>query len=963
MSLRIDAHSIPKYQTWGMMGIVLLLLISIFGFFVSREYITDDKRAALLYQEVLESQKMRLKTELASAQDYIRFMSQQADAVLMKNTKDQVDQAYSVASSIYQSLSGSRSAEEIQQLVRETLRDVRFFNGRGYLFIDDMNGKCILLPTAPQLEGQSLWDNRDDNGLYIMRSLVDAVKNPSGAGYSRYRWYPPGDTLEMKDKITYVRYFEPFDWVIGAGDYIFQTENDLKNDALERISSQRFGRRGYISVLDMDGNVLYTPQTSASTLPAHYSTFSDPYERSVVESIMSIAVQGGGFTEYEWLMPHTANEKSKLATKLSLVELVPLWNWVLVAGVYPEELQEVFELQQQELQDQLAKDGWLLLLTLSCVGVFVMLVVWGYGQWLKRLFLRYQADIEAKQIRIEDDARSLKIASRVFETAHEGIMVTDPDNKIVAVNSSFTEITGYTEEDVLGETPKIISSGRHTASFYQAIWDSLAKTDQWSGEIWNKTKSGHVYPEQLSIAVSRGEQGEVVNYIATFSDVTDKKRTEEKLRYLAEYDDLTGLPNRRLLMDRVVQAIARARRHEQRRFSLMFIDIDRFKNINDSLGHSVGDLVLQEVAQRLQGAVREVDTVSRIGGDEFVILVSGKGDDVVNSAVNLAHRILKMVSEPIQDNDLDLVVTSSVGIVSYPADGDDFETLLRNADAALYHAKSSGRNNFQFYDCKMNEKASTRLKLENALRQVVEKGGLQLYYQPQYRLGSGEISGCEVLLRWCHEGTFISPDVFIPLAEETGLILPLGKWVLEEGCRQGAEWRRLGMCVPSIAINVSVYQFRQGFYRTVDDVLRKTAYPPELLVLEVTESALMSDVVRTERLLNKLRKRGIRIALDDFGTGYSSLAYLKKFSLDKLKIDRAFIDGLPNDKDDVALTSSILDVARHLGLETVAEGVETREQLDFLEAYGCDQVQGFYFSKPVPAREFEQLISSANDPS
>ncbi|WP_372739028.1 diguanylate cyclase domain-containing protein, partial [Neptunomonas sp.] len=413
MSLRIDAHSILRFQTWGMMGIVLLLLITIFGFFVSREYVAGDERAAVLYQEILESQKSRLKTELHSTQDYIRFMGQQA-----------------------------------------------------------------------------------------------------------------------------------------------------------------------------------------------------------------------------------------------------------------------------ELKQQLVKDGQWLLLVLACVGVFLVLVVWGYGQWLKRLFMCYQADIETKQIRIEGDARALKIASRVFETAREGIMVTDPDNRIVAVNRSFTDITGYTEEDVLGETPKVISSGRHTAGFYAAIWEALDKTGQWRGEIWNRAKSGHVYLEQLSISVSRNEQGDVINYIATFSDVTDKKRTEEQLRYLAEYDDLTGLPNRRLLMDRVAQTIARAKRHEVRCFSLMFIDIDRFKNINDSLGHSMGDLVLQEVAQRLQGAVREVDTVSRIGGDEFVVLVAGRGSDIVISAANSAHRILKIVSEPIQEMDLDLVVTPSIGIVSYPADGDNFEMLLRNADAA-----------------------------------------------------------------------------------------------------------------------------------------------------------------------------------------------------------------------------------------------------------------------------------------
>ncbi|WP_028468003.1 bifunctional diguanylate cyclase/phosphodiesterase [Neptunomonas japonica] len=964
MSFRIDAHSIPRYQTWGMMGVVLLLLITVFGFFVSREYAADDKRTALLYQEIVNSQKDRLRTELSSAQDYIRFMNQQADTVLMQNVKDQVDQAYSVATSIYQRLNGSRPEAEVQQVIREALRHIRFFNGRGYVFIDDMDGRCVLLPTAPQLEGQSLWDNQDDNGLYIMRSLIDAVKNPSGAGYSRYRWYPPGNTDEMKEKITYVRYFEPFDWVIGAGDYIFQTENDLKDEALKRISAQRFGRNGYIAVLDLAGNVLYTPYTSAKSLPAHYSAFSDAQERRVVGDIMEIAEQGGGFTEYDWFIPNGDDKSAQnLTAKLSLVDVVPLWDWVLVAGVYPEEFQEVFHLQQKELQEKLEADGWFLLLSLSCAGFFMMLIVWVYGQWLKRLFLKYSADIESKQEQIEDDARSLKIAARVFDTAREGIMVTDPDNRIVAVNSSFTEITGYAASEVVGLLPSLLASGRHSPDFYRGIWETLAVSDQWSGEIWNNTKSGQTFPEQLSISVSKDEAGEVVNYIATFSDVTDKKRAEEQLRYLAEYDDLTGLPNRRLLMDRVVQTIARAKRHELRRFSLMFIDLDRFKSINDSLGHSVGDLVLQEVSQRLQGAVREIDTVSRIGGDEFVILVTGKGSDAVISAANLAHRLLKMVSEPIQDQDLDLVVTPSIGIVSYPADGEDFETLLRNADAALYHAKSRGRNNYQFYDCKMNEKASARLKLENALRQAIEKGEMQLYYQPQYKLGTNELSGCEVLLRWFHAGELISPDVFIPLAEETGFILPLGKWVLEEGCRQGAEWLEEGVNLPSIAINVSAFQFRQEFYRTVDSVLRHTGFPPELLVLEVTESALMSDVSRTEFLLTQFRDLGIQIALDDFGTGYSSLAYLKKFSLDKLKIDRAFIDGLPDDQDDIAITSSILDVAKHLGLETIAEGVETEAQLNFLEAYGCDQVQGFYFSKPLPLSEFELLISSANGPS
>ncbi|WP_162224953.1 EAL domain-containing protein [Neptunomonas antarctica] len=941
-----------------MMAIISLLLITIFIFFISRQYLADDKRIASLYQETLDEQKSRLKAELGSAQDYIRFMSQQADVVLKDDVKAEVDQAYSVMNAIYQSTKGQHSDQDIKQLINDALRDVRFFNGRGYLFIDDMQGKCILLPTAPQFEGQSLWDNQDDSGRYIMRSLVDAVKNPAAAGYSRYRWYPPGNATEMKDKITYVRYFEPFDWIIGAGDYVFQAENDLKKATLARLSSQRFGQYGYISILDQEGNVLFTPQTSAKQLPIHYSLLPDIHERRAVESIMATAMEGGGFTEYDWFV---SDSSEHISSKLSLVEVVPLWGWVLVAGVYPEEIQEVFLRERDNQQQNLKDDGWRLLLALAGVGVFMMLIVWVYGQWLKRLFLNYQADIDVKQEQIEGDAQALKIASRVFDTAHEAIMVTDPSTKIVAVNHAFTVITGYQLAEVLGKTPRMLSSGRHSSEFYHDIWSSLATSDQWCGEIWNRKKSGKSFPEQLSISVSKDAAGKIVNYIATFSDVTDKKHAEEQLRYLAEYDDLTGLPNRHLLIDRVNQTIARAKRNELRCFSLMFIDLDRFKNINDSLGHGIGDMVLQEVAQRLEGAVREIDTVSRIGGDEFVILISGKRDDSSISAANLAQRLLKLVSEPIQDDALDLIVTPSIGIASYPADGQDFATLLKNADAALYFAKSQGRNNYKFYNRKMNEKAAARLIMENALRQAIEKGEFELYYQPQYCLVNKTISGCEVLLRWFHDDKFIPPDVFIPLAEETGLIPSIGQWVLEQGCHQGAQWISKGINIPTVAINVSAFQFQHEFYRMVDNALRKTGFPANRLELEVTESALMADAVRTQRLLTAFKKSGIKISLDDFGTGYSSLAYLKKFSLDKLKIDRAFIDGLPDDKDDMAITASILDVAKHLGLETIAEGVETQEQLDFLEAYGCDNVQGYYFSKPIPASEFELLINASND--
>lgn len=957
MLVKINAHSLPRYQTWGVMGIIVLLLATIFAFLISHEYLSDEERSQQVREQIEERNKARLQSEMDAALDYLRFKQQQAETVLMQRSKEEVDKAYQAAMSLYQQSQGTLPDSAIRPLIVEMLRNVRFFDGRGYFFIDDMQGKCILLPTAPSLEGQSLWDNQDDTGHYIMRGLIAAVQNDAGEGFSRYRWFAPGDKVQMKDKIAYVRHFAPFDWIIGAGDYIYRIENDLKAEALARLSALRFGRNGYIAVLDMAGNVLFTPQSRQGDLPVHVDQLEDIHEQRVVKHLLNTAANGGGFTEYRWFAP---DNHQTLERKLSLVSVMPEWNWVLVAGIYPQEYERIFQEQYRSLQSDMQKDVWNLLFTLVGLASFVLLLAWGYGTWLKKLFLQYQQDIEMKQVQLTNNAAQLKVAASVFETANEGIMITDPENRIVAVNQSFTDITGYQLEDVQGKDPRLLSSGVHPKEFYRKMWSTLAAADAWHGEIHNRTKAGESYIEQLSIAVSRGEKGEVINYIATFSDVTEKKHNEARLRYLAEYDDLTGLPNRRLLVDRVRQTIARAKRDEMRRFSLMFLDLDRFKGINDSLGHGVGDMVLQEVAQRLQGAVREVDTVSRIGGDEFVILISGKKDEAVTSAATLAQRLLKLVAEPIHEQGMELIVTPSIGIATYPDDGENFELLLRNADAALYHAKGEGRNNYKFYSKEMNERASARLQIESGLRQALERKAFELHYQPQYCLQTKRIVGCEALVRWPTEEGYISPAVFIEIAEETGMIFGIGEWVLREACRQGAEWLAQGYTLDSLAVNVSAVQFRPEFLPLLQAILQETGFPAALLEIEITESALMRDVEVAERVLQDLRALGVQVALDDFGTGYSSLAYLKRFPLNKLKIDRAFIDGLPQDKEDKAIVASILDVARHLGLQTIAEGAETREQVDFLEAYGCNFVQGFYFSKALPAPDFEALISLAN---
>ncbi|WP_136680421.1 cache domain-containing protein [Neptunomonas sp. XY-337] len=952
MSLNIDTQSIPRYLTAGMLGAVLLLLATTIVFFFSRLY-DDTSRLEELHVDVVEAQKKRLTHELNSLHDYIRFTSTQAEMELEQQSKEVVDLAYHLAHSLYQQNQQRLTEAQLKTQIIEALRGPRFFSGRGYYFIDDMAGQCILLPTAPDLEGSSLLDNRDDTGHYIMRGLIDVVEqSETHSGYSRYRWYAPDYPDQMRNKIAYVRLFEPYGWIIGAGDYLYQFENDLKEVALTRIRSLRFGDNGYFSVLDREGNVLYAPKSSAQ-FPVHVDNIPSKMERDVVHKVLAVAEQGGGFVQYDWFTPNT--DEPRIARKLSLVQNVDEWGWVLVAGVYPEEIEAVYRDLVLRQKENDRSDFIKLVIALSVIGAGVLVCAWLYGSWLKRLFYAYQKSIETQQSKIEGDAKALRIASRVFDTASEGIIVTNPDNQIVAVNRSFTAITGYQEEEVVGRSPSILSSGKHTREFYDSMWRVLQDEGRWAGEIWNRTKSGAVYPEQLSIAVSRDEDGNVVNYIATFSDVSDQKKAEEQLRYMADYDELTGLPNRRHLMAQVARLINEVDQSELHQFHLLFMDLDRFKVINDSLGHWVGDKVLQEIAQRLRQDVTDIDMIGRLGGDEFVILLRER-PEITESAGTYAQRLIHIVAEAIKDKDFDLVITPSIGISSYPDDGADFGELVSSADAALYHAKSQGRNNYQFYRRDLNAKASRRLLMESALRMALERDELELYYQPQYNLLDRSIVGCEALLRWKHDGQFISPAEFIPLAEDSGLILSIGDWVLEEGCRQGAEWLKQGFDLPCVAINVSPVQFREGFFETVMDILERTGFPASHLELELTESTLMNDVNRAQQLLSSFRAIGVRTALDDFGTGYSSLAYLKKFSLDKLKIDRAFIDGLPDDSDDNAITASILDVARHLSLETIAEGVETEAQLNFLGAYGCDQVQGFYFSKPLTSQDFVRLL-------
>ncbi|MBS4097842.1 MAG: EAL domain-containing protein [Sulfuricella sp.] len=548
----------------------------------------------------------------------------------------------------------------------------------------------------------------------------------------------------------------------------------------------------------------------------------------------------------------------------------------------------------------------------------------------------------------------LRLAAHVFEHSGEAILITDGKNRITEANPAFTRMTGYTLDEVRGQDPRILSSGRTSREEYAEMWQAIHQNGFWQGEMWDRCKNGAVYPKLMTISVVRNPQGDIDFFISSFADLSEQKANEEKIRHLAHHDALTGLPNRMHLQISLEQSLATARR-DHAEVALMFIDLDRFKIINDTLGHNIGDGLLVEVARRLRDSVRDSDLVARLGGDEFVVALNDC--DTANAAAHIAEKILANLAQPYQIEGNPLHTTPSIGISIYPHDGGDLDTLMKNADTAMYHAKAVGRNNFQFFSEGMNKSTNDRLMLENSLHQALQRDEFTVHYQPQADMRSGRLVGAEALIRWQHpERGMVSPLQFIPLAEENGMILAIGTWVLREVCRQIKAWREQGLNGLRFAVNLSPRQFRHE--KLVDDILAILAefeVPAAALELEITESSVMDNPDAAVLQLKKLNQHGLSIAIDDFGTGYSSLNYLKRFPVSKLKIDRSFVMDIPGDANDTAIAIAVIQLAKSLGLNVVAEGVETAEQQQFLEEQGCDFLQGYRYSKPLDAAAFAEF--------
>jgi diguanylate cyclase (GGDEF)-like protein/PAS domain S-box-containing protein len=566
-----------------------------------------------------------------------------------------------------------------------------------------------------------------------------------------------------------------------------------------------------------------------------------------------------------------------------------------------------------------------------------------------------QSDLTEAKLKAEITAEELRLYANAFDSSGEAMLISDKNNRIINVNAAFTRDTGYELEEAIGKDPNFLSSGQTPKETYQDLWRGLDTKGYWQGELWDKTKDGRVFPKWAAISAIRDERNEVLFYLSSFTDISERKQAEERIEHLAHHDLLTGLLNRFSMESHIDQAISIAHREKQK-LAILFIDLDRFKNINDSLGHHAGDELLLKVAKRLKLCVRDSDVVARVGGDEFVVVSTGLKDN--SHAAVLAEKILIRISMPYDINGTEIMTSPSIGISVYPEDGETVDDLIRTADVAMYHSKDLGRNTYQYFTKSMLLAANERISIERELRVALEEEQLVLYYQPQLKSEDLNIISVEALVRWNHpERGIIPPDSFIPIAEESNIIYDLGKWVFNESVRQLLEWRTSGLKGFRVAINLSARQLQSEFLcNDIRSILRKHNMQGTEIELEITETAAMSDPGLAIQQLEQLRELGITLSIDDFGTGHSSLAYLKRLPIQNLKLDRSFVRDIETDPNDAEICMATMALAHNLGLKVVAEGVETKEQQNFLSKQKCDYLQGYLFSRPLPADQIADFI-------
>jgi len=941
-----------RYQLMLWFSLVVVLVIASAGWVIK-----------LLIEDTVES---AVSEELAASTQIIYTMVETAlDVGVRNHLRGIAEKNVTILHQLAQDVNtGLRIEGEAKELAEEILLS-QPIGETGYIYAITSHGILDIHPNEKM-------KHRDMSKHWLAKKQVEKKE-----GYLEYEWKNPGEK-EVRPKALYMAYFEPWDWIISVSSYRSEFSFLFKiTDLQSSLESFHFGETGYAFILDKNGELLVSTDAAAEKDFLEHANCKEDFFKE-----MQTRESGQLFYQCK------RSGAKHLRKKLISFHHIPRLDCVVASSVFID-----------EMRGPLVKLENIIITTIIAILLLILLISLYLGTAITRPLTRLTKDMTSVSsgdfdITLDEDAHGeigdlarhfngfmnrlqvahaqlneeigdriqaeaqLKLFGKVFESALEGITITDSEGTIISINQSFTDITGFSRDEVIGENPKILKSDKHDEKFYQDMWKSITTDGQWSGEIWNRKKNGEAYPEFLSISAIYDNEGTISHYAAVFHDISERKSQEEQIKHQAYHDALTGLPNRLLARDRLSVAIRHANR-QGTRIAVFFLDLDNFKHINDSLGHATGDIVLQSVGERLRGLVRDEDTVARLGGDEFLVIASSVQSEM--EGIELAERLLDGFNESISLSNYEFFATVSIGIAFYPEDGLDEGSLTKNADVAMYQAKSEGKNNYHLFTTNLSERASYRMQLEGELRLALKRKEFTVYFQPKVHADTNSVIGVEALVRWVKEdGSIVSPADFIPLAEETGLIIPLGQFVLEESCKAVSLLNQAHHSNISVAVNLSPLQFQQTtLVDSILDVLQKHTIPTSLLELEITESTMMTDPVDCVKKLDTLKDAGISIAIDDFGTGYSSLYYLKTFPISTLKIDRSFIRDITIDENDAQIVETIVLMAKKLGIGLVAEGVETAEQLELLSDFGCKVIQGFYFSKPLPLNELISYLESS----
>ncbi len=914
----------------------------------------------LVYKQSRQTITQSIDQELRNTNLAIKNMVKIATNVSIRNyLRAVLDSNMSIIRDLYQQTQkGLMTTEEAQKFIKKVLLS-QSIGSSGYLYVLDDKGNVIIHPHA------------DMAGINIGELDYGKRQLQQKNGYLEYDWQNP-DEQKSRPKALYSGYFAPWKWIVCVSSYRSEFAQLVTvDDFREQVLGMSLGKSGYPFILDLDGKIIIHPKIKGSAFGNENKQYT--------EVLSEMLARKTGMLEYPFKDPRTGVTHDKVA----FFDTIKDTGWLIGSAVYVDEyyaplkriqyillgttllgvlgailcsillssmIARPFRKLLERVEDGIRQQG-LSFVDTKCKGNEIQAIAQQFYDILSSI-QRYSEELEVEVMERRNAEDKLKIYYEVFLNTIEGITITDHNSVILQANPAFAKITGYSLDEVLGNKPSLLKSERHGPDFYAGMWNSLSTRGSWSGEIWNRSKDGTIFPELLNISSIRDESGEISHFVAFFQDISEIKAQEETIRHMAYHDSLTSLPNRSLLLERLDDILQQKPNEEGSTVAVIFIDIDNFKTINDSLGHTAGDKLLVMVAERLENVLCKESSLYRLGGDEFVVMVERPLDD--QTAGTLALEMMQTMSTPFLLNEHELFLTLSMGISFGPRDGNDTDTLLQCADMAMYESKDTGRNTFSIFNTQMRERVQNRLGLQSEIRHALENKEFQAFYQPQIRISDGALIGMEALARWVKpDGTLVPPNVFIPHAEETGMIVELGDQLFDQSCRFNKRLLDAGFDL-KLSFNISPRQFqRKNFYDILLKSLKDTGLPQKNLELEITETTFVQNIPLTRTILNNLAGHGIDIAIDDFGTGYSSLAYLKTFPIHTLKIDKIFIDNVLEDDNDAAIVETVIAMAQRFNMRTVAEGVEYAEQAAFLRNLDCHCIQGYYYSKPLSAQQFE----------